>query len=264
MRITVAILLLNIILPVLASRQQNNQTPQTDILVVADPGLRKIYGTNDPEFTYTITSGTLSDMTLLTGKPERIQGENAGIYEITQGSLEINDPNYNLIFVQACFTINPAQIIIQAENTSKEVGAKDPELHYTIEGELPEDLLLTGSLTRSVGELPGKYIIQKGSLSAGENYDIIFIKGYLTIEEAYQAVRTPMQNQDIYVYPNPADCELKIINYNGGENIQIFDVYGRQIANRKFVNCKYIDVSGLFSGIYFIKIKNSMIKFVKK
>lgn len=255
---------LNIILPIFASNQQNNTTIKTDIVIVVDPGLRKTYGTADPDFTYVITSGELPADVHLTGKPERVLGEGTGIYEIMQGNLALNNANYNLVFVGGCFQITKAFIMIQAEDVSKKIGENDPELRYVIQGELPEGVMLTGSIVRSAGESPGKHIIRKGTLSAGPDYDIIFIKGYLTIEDEQQGIRNLEHNKGVYVYPNPVNRKLEIANYQGDENAQIFDVCGRQIVNCQLSNHKSVDVSNLLPGVYFIRVKNSTIKFVKE
>jgi len=60
---------------------------------------------------------------------------------------------------------------------------------------------------------------------------------------------------NITIYPNPANDELKIENGELKiENVEIFDVYGRKIFNFQLSTFNSIDVSGLHSGIYFVKI----------
>jgi len=64
--------------------------------------------------------------------------------------------------------------------------------------------------------------------------------------------------EDIVLYPNPTTGELHVTfpSFGGAgvvchsslvTNIEIFDVYGRNILHS-------IDVSGLHAGIYFVKI----------
>lgn len=63
----------------------------------------KIHGASDPELTYDY-NGTLLGNDVFKGSLEREQGEAAGEYAITQGSLYISD-NYEIIFIPATFNI---------------------------------------------------------------------------------------------------------------------------------------------------------------
>jgi len=77
------------------------EVKQKEITITAEPAT-KVYGAEDPEFTYTIT-GTLCGSDVLNGKLSREEGTNAGIYKITQGTLD--NTNYKITFVSADFTI---------------------------------------------------------------------------------------------------------------------------------------------------------------
>jgi len=70
----------------------------------------------------------------------------------------------------------------------------------------------------------------------------------------------------LQLYPNPVTNELKIENYElkEGESVQILDLAGKIIYNSSFINYNSIDVSNLFSGVYFLKIGNYIGKFVKQ
>lgn len=69
---------------------------QRPITVTADPQT-KVYGSPDPEFTYTYTP-TLVFSDAFTGTLSREPGEAVGSYAITQGSLALND-NYDLTYI---------------------------------------------------------------------------------------------------------------------------------------------------------------------
>ena len=74
-----------------------------------------------------------------------------------------------------------------------------------------------------------------------------------------------LESGALKIYPNPTTGELKIKNYELKiENIEIFDVYGRQIFNFQFSTFNSIDVSGLPTGVYFVRVGNRMAKFVKQ
>jgi hypothetical protein len=73
----------------------------------------------------------------------------------------------------------------------------------------------------------------------------------------------------LVIYPNPATDELQITNYElrSGDNLQILDISGKVITNYELKNTSNlttINVSTLPQGIYFIKIGNSLGRFVKK
>ena len=70
----------------------------------------------------------------------------------------------------------------------------------------------------------------------------------------------------LQVYPNPVNYELKIMNYEGGV-VEIFDVVGRILTNFQFstLNSQLnIDVSHLAAGMYFLKVDNKVVRFVKE
>ncbi|MCH8475935.1 MAG: DUF2341 domain-containing protein, partial [Opitutales bacterium] len=80
-------------------------------------------------------------------------------------------------------TVDPAVLVVVADDQRKAFGEEDPELTWTLtEGELLDGDVLSGELTRESGEALGEYAIQPGTLSAGPNYTISFVPGTLTIE----------------------------------------------------------------------------------
>ena len=70
----------------------------------------------------------------------------------------------------------------------------------------------------------------------------------------------------ITVYPNPTNYELRIMNYELKDNevVQIFDVTGKTVLTTHYSTLNTIDVSSLSQGIYFLKIDNQTVKFIKK
>ncbi len=149
------------------------------VTVKAD-AVTKTYGDTDPELTYTIEGLVGTDA--LTGTLERAEGENAGTYRITQGTLEAGG-NYEISFTGSALTIEKKTVTVKADAKNKAYGDEDPELTYTVEGLVGNDAL-TGSLERSEGEDAGTYDITIGTLSAGDNYEINFTGSTLTINSA--------------------------------------------------------------------------------
>ena len=73
-------------------------------------------------------------------------------------------------------------------------------------------------------------------------------------------------NSHISVYPNPTTGQLVIENGELKiENVEIYDVLGRKqnAESRKGENTVTMDISGLASGIYFLKIDNVVVKVIK-
>jgi len=80
-----------------------------------------------------------------------------------------------------------------------------------------------------------------------------------------------MNNEQLTIYPNPTKGQLTIDN---GEliigNVEIYDVFGRKqeiqeiIVNYQSSTINSIDVSHLAKGMYFLKIGNQVVRFVKE
>ncbi len=85
-----------------------------------------------------------------------------------------------------------------------------------------------------------------------------FTKETTGIEEVSQV------NNAVHLYPNPAKTMLTI--ENATENVQIFDIAGRVVMNidNKETNMLQINISHLSKGMYFVKVGNYTIKFVKE
>ena len=80
----------------------------------------KAYGQKDPELTYEVQG--LLGHEVLRGSPERVPGQNAGAYEILQGSLtEEENPNYSIRFLPGTFTIHPAKQSFTLESSRSRV-----------------------------------------------------------------------------------------------------------------------------------------------
>ena len=61
--------------------------------------------------------------------------------------------------------------------------------------------------------------------------------------------------EEVILYPNPTDGQLRIINYELRiEGIEIFDIYGRKILEPPLTGLRAYDLTVLHPGIYFVKI----------
>ena len=74
-------------------------------------------------------------------------------------------------------------------------------------------------------------------------------------------------NASLRIYPNPVKGELIIEKGEEKiENVEIYNVVG-QLLQSKIVNLQsetVIDVSHLASGMYFLKVDNKVVRFVKE
>src|SRR5690606_38298468 len=83
----------------------------------------------------------------------------------------------------------PLEITVTAADKTKVFGTDDPALTYTFTPELIGDDAFTGGLDREEGEGVGTYAITQGNLSLGDNYEVTFEEGTLTITPAdYEGV----------------------------------------------------------------------------
>lgn len=83
-------------------------------------------------------------------------------------------------FVTISVFPKPVTIIVDS-GQHKVFGQPDPDFGYSVFPELITGGSLTGKLVRTPGEMPGKYPITQGTLSAGANYEITFVPEFFTI-----------------------------------------------------------------------------------
>jgi hypothetical protein len=92
-----------------ASQVTQNFTVDTRAITVTADAKSKVYGSSDPTFTYSITTGSLVLGDSLTGALTRAAGTDVGTYQIQQGALTTgNNPKYAITFVGADLSITRA------------------------------------------------------------------------------------------------------------------------------------------------------------
>jgi hypothetical protein len=154
-------------------------TPKT-VTVVPDANQSKVYGEDDPMFTYSINPSLIGDDTF-TGVLSRETGEDAGSYAFTIGTLN-GGSNYTLIMAEEDFTISPLSVnVVPYADQNKEYGEPDPAYAYSSNPALIGEDTFTGALTRETGENAGTYAYMIGTLTAGNNYVIDLADGSFTI-----------------------------------------------------------------------------------
>jgi len=154
-----------------------NLTVTVKTLTITADAKTKVYGSNDPAFTYSVTGLESGDS--VTGELGRASGTSVGTYAINQGTVSAGN-NYTINYVSANLTITAKPLAVTADAKSKVYDAADPALTYSTIGLVSGDSV-TGSLTRVAGENVGTYAINQGSVSAGGNYTVSFTSANLTI-----------------------------------------------------------------------------------
>ncbi|WP_268224462.1 MBG domain-containing protein [Sinomicrobium oceani] len=151
------------------------------ITVTAD-GQTKVYGTADPELTYTV-SPALAGNDTFTGMPVRETGEAVGEYTIAQGALTAGS-NYNITFEEAILTITPANL----EHITFDDGGftYDGSVHrLSVTGRLPADVSVT---YLNNGRTDAGTQTVTARIDGGENYRDTELTATLTVYRATQHI----------------------------------------------------------------------------
>ncbi|CAM1345282.1 ELWxxDGT repeat protein [Tenacibaculum amylolyticum] len=134
--------------------QQNLTVNGKKITITATAGQSKVFGNTEPVLAYTITSGNLIAIDVLTGNLTRETGEDVGLYAILQGTL--NNPNYDITFVSNNFEITKANQVITF-NSLNNVTYGDPDFNINATADSSLAVSYTSSDT-SVATVSGNTI----------------------------------------------------------------------------------------------------------
>ncbi|MBO4561067.1 MAG: hypothetical protein J5705_03745 [Bacteroidaceae bacterium] len=162
-------------------------------LVITVDNASKVYGEENPEFTYIVTDMAGNDQAAALSvlpelKCEATAASGVGEYAITAtGAVSAN---YSITVVDGTLTITKAPLTITANDLTKVYGSNNPDMSYSIEGLLNGDNAATAFTDRirmktevvnatGVGEYP---IVVYNATAA--NYDITFVDGTFTVTKA--------------------------------------------------------------------------------
>ena len=145
-------------------------------LIIEVNDVSKLYGDPDPELTVNY-SGFINgdDASSLDGGlvVTREVGESVGGYAISASGY--TSDTYTINYLDGHFEIQPRPLHITVDPDQHKVyGQDEPELGYSVSGFAPGDDqgIITGGLSREPGEDAGRYLINIGTLSAGNNYGL--------------------------------------------------------------------------------------------
>lgn len=132
----------------------------------------KVYGDAEPTLLAPTISPALIGSDISTGILIRVDGDNAGNYEIQQNDFSLDQYKYAITYVPANFTISKKPVTITPQLAySKAYGQDDPAFAYNFTPLVSNDVI-TGDLARVPGENVGTYNFDLGTLTAGSNYDL--------------------------------------------------------------------------------------------
>lgn len=139
-------------------------------------------------------SGMIASAGFAANAPVLRSGETILAYAIEQGTLGVNDTNYQIRFVEGQFRVLPARLTVAAQPDERPYGDPNPELKVTYSGfKLGENAgVLQGQLVfdgvPGVTDPAGQYTVTPGGLWSG-NYDIDFVSAIFTVTRRPIVVR---------------------------------------------------------------------------
>lgn len=203
----------------------------------------KIYGDDDPAFTYQITSGNLVFSDTIFALFTREDNNNVGSYSITE-SIVTAGPNYNITVVDGTLSITPRDLEIFADAKFKTFKDSDPVFTFDAEGlQYDDDMsIFTGGLNRAIGEDVGSYQINRNNLSAGDNYTIIYHSANLTINPLATTVVVEEINDIIFT---GFGLEPGTVVTEGVDALVFGDDYTVSYANNLNVGVATVTITGI-------------------
>lgn len=161
-------------------------TPRSIIVGIID---REIdYGQSDGTFVATIIDGgplvgdDQLESIVATVEPA-VSPRPVGGYEVTTSDAVIangNAADYEIEYRAGTLTVSPLKVTITIADADKRYLASDPSVEID-DRELLDGDSLSGAAERAPGEAVGEYDYVQGTLDAGENYDVTWQFGALSI-----------------------------------------------------------------------------------
>lgn len=199
----------------------------------------KAYGDAEPTLDYT-ASGTLFNgdtYNVITGVTlSTVTGSDASYGFHTIHAMGGTANNYIINHVNGILDVSQASIVVSAnENQHKTFGSTNPTYTYSVNPAMHYSDSFTGSLTRVTGENAGTYAINQGTLSAGSNYNIIFVPENFIIYPKVIAIIPSVGQTKVYDQTDPTftythtpsllgnDAIIGELGRVAGENVGSYD-----------------------------------------
>lgn len=165
------------------------------------------YGDAAKSLTYTVSEPTLDSGLVgfdsLKGEIVRTAGNDAGVYPITQGTLNNEqNPNYDVNFTGAIYTITKVAVTITPNAVTRQYGEDPLALSYALSRALIGTDVLEGELTREDTIMVGVYDILQGTLDnnngRNKNYQLSYTSGIKYTITKRDLTITPTAVSQIY------------------------------------------------------------------
>ena len=187
-----------------ANNFEAKATIQKVDLIIEANSKTKTYGNQDPTLTYQIIQGNLVAGEELKGALKRVKGENVGEYAIEIGTLQLENPNYNISFINSTLTIEKRKVEIKILDAEKDYGEVDPTFKYEItSGSLIDGDSLQLQIISNSTEQIGEYELtlktnNETEILCNPNYEIVsFEKGLFKINKNALLI-TIIINEKVY------------------------------------------------------------------
>lgn len=73
-----------------------------------------------------------------------------------------------------------------------------------------------------------------------------------------------LQQNQILLYPNPASTHIVLRGIEEQSKVQILDAMGRIVTEQKRSDNEQINIAQLAPGVYVVRVKDQLIKFIKQ
>ncbi|MGX5681979.1 MBG domain-containing protein [Schumannella luteola] len=154
-------------------------------LTIAATDKEIVYGDAVGALDYSVIGGSLVDGDSIESVDVDVLDYtgDAGAYTLEASSAVIDGgaSNYDVMYITGTLWVSPLEIVVTADDVSKEYGDTDPAFTWTSSPALIGGDSLSGALARDPGEDVGTYAITAGTLSSGPNYRVTVASGELEI-----------------------------------------------------------------------------------
>ena len=144
-----------------------------------------------PETGFAVLYGTEEGKYEMDSSPLYKDAGNCNVY------YEVTADNFETVRSYETVAISKKKLVVTANAAEKNYGEEDPELTYVSDGLVGNDEI-TGQLTRAEGQNAGTYAIDKGTLTAGDNYEMTFEPALFTINRVDAEYTAPKANELVY------------------------------------------------------------------
>lgn len=166
-------------------------------IIVEAQSVEKYYGTEDPEIAFLVTGVNPETLDhILTGQPERLEGEKVGKYAIEAGDLMVSE-NYKLTFRGAVFEILPVEL----------TAVIDPEEISISWSEIPELPAFVKALTLNGQILEFKVTWAQSEIDLYES-GTYFFSGIIDLEEGISNPDDLKPTQKLTILPKPSPLDI--------------------------------------------------------